>query len=481
MNYIFILINFFVLLNCKLIDNSPITIKVEYPPSTTFIGNDGGLVIFETDYREIDDGSQIFNYKDIEEKTKFDLEINGTNTQNSYDLKCRLYKQKGSPNYSQNIYLFCDLEKGLKEEKESFNIQKNIDIQYSTQNITINMNVQSLDLYITNVPFIYPPKEEINVKESDEKITLELNYALYNDEPLILMEDEKDIKSFPLIDCKKESKILKCEILKKDFDKQANTVNKFRMYFLHTNNDRTRFKRLQLFSITINYPQVTKTDVYIGLVKLLDHEADQGNFITFETNVTDINMLKTKYIEGVSDGVHCFLMKYEESKPLYLICALSQSGEQKPGTTLGFSDNNLHYKYNFILQPGTNEEIVTITQNYNAILFGTVFPQILDFTTQDSLNIYLAGEGMKRQTSSLRLNENGADLSCKLLDDELKVCTVPSSHFNGKSGNYFIRHKNSFNRYVADYSLPAVTVKVNSDKINKYSFGLLILVCLMLL
>ena len=53
MNYIFILINFFVLLNCKLIDNSPITIKVEHP--TTFIGNDGGLVIFETDYREIDD------------------------------------------------------------------------------------------------------------------------------------------------------------------------------------------------------------------------------------------------------------------------------------------------------------------------------------------------------------------------------------------------------------------------------------------
>ena len=46
MNYIFILINFFVLLNCKLIDNSPITIKVEYYRDT-FIGNDGGLVILE--------------------------------------------------------------------------------------------------------------------------------------------------------------------------------------------------------------------------------------------------------------------------------------------------------------------------------------------------------------------------------------------------------------------------------------------------
>lgn len=265
---------------------------------------------------------------------------------------------------------------------------------------------------------------------------------------------------------------------KKDLDIQAQTTNSFQLKYLNIANNHIKLRKASYVArININYVDVTKEDIYFKLVKLLDHEVDKGNFFVYETNVTNIDLVKTSYIEQLNDGVYCFLMKYEESKPLYYICTVMDSGKFTIGTK-GFTDNNLHYKYNFILPDGTNDETITVSENYNTVISGFIYPETIDFNKKDSYEIFLVGEKTSL-LNNIRLNENGGNLACTDIRDDIKKCSVPRSHFDGKSGIFFIRHKNSLNKYVVDY--PLGRINVNFGKINNYSFGLIFLVCLILL
>ena len=129
--------------------------------------------------------------------------------------------------------------------------------------------------------------------------------------------------------------------------------------------------------------------------------------------------------------------------------------------------------------PERNDDPINITQPKNTYLY-YVFPETLDFSSTDSIEITISGRRTDRLTD-IRLNPDGEDLDCKFINS-LKVCTVPKSHFKN-GGYYYIHHKNNLNKYSTNYEifgvkviLPPDTGDKNTGRINNNS---LIQICLL--
>ena len=148
MQYIFIFLCSFALLNCKIeFSQDSLTIDVNMGYISSYIGSSEpklGLTVHK-------DENDFFDASDIEDKTKFSLSITGNNT-NTYDLNCRLWK-----NEEKYIAVFCDFEADFKAT-EAFPINDAVNITYnSTKNVTINFNIESLELRKIEgkIPFLY--------------------------------------------------------------------------------------------------------------------------------------------------------------------------------------------------------------------------------------------------------------------------------------------------------------------------------------
>ena len=117
--------------------------------------------------------------------------------------------------------------------------------------------------------------------------------------------------------------------------------------------------------------------------------------------------------------------------------------------------------------------------NYVSVYF--IYPEVLDFSKKDSINIFLESE-QQNWFTPLRLNQEGDDLECRYDWSTLMVCKVPKSHFNdAKNGYYYIRHKNEANEYKAHYESFGVVVELSGYHIKVSSsyiflFGLLSLI-----
>ena len=112
------------------------------------------------------------------------------------------------------------------------------------------------------------------------------------------------------------------------------------------------------------------------------------------------------------------------------------------------------------------------------------YPETLDFTLTDSLTIYIYTPWSK-YINNIRLNENGEDLDCSDVL-AIKKCTVKKDHFkNRESGYYLIHHKNNVDKYVAndeDFGVNVIIAPIvnKSGNLNKFTFGLLTLLCLLI-
>ena len=112
MKYIFIFAISFFLINCKTIsDDQTIDMTAQFEGDQE-VSRENPIIVFETNYH---DDNNIFNVDDIEENTKFDLEITGTETGTKYVSKCRLWKSLDSPVYKPHIQIFCKPENNLEK------------------------------------------------------------------------------------------------------------------------------------------------------------------------------------------------------------------------------------------------------------------------------------------------------------------------------------------------------------------------------
>ena len=306
----------------------------------------------------------------------------------------------------------------------------------------------------------------------------------YNDEKLFIYH-HKNYNSAPIENCKKENKILKCEVSKEKLDIIAKKNNELEVFFL---NEHLGFEDFNFVKpIKINYPDTQKEDIHFNFVKISNPDVEINYFVNIETNIINLPILKTTLFTlhlSQDHSTECLFIKHEKSKPLYLSCSAGFTGNFTVEGIEGFSAREIHYKYNFYADPQDFNGTIKSTEPYNSAILN-VYPETLDFTKKDSLEVYVNTQ-MNTLINNIRLNPDGEDLKCDDIGN-YKKCIVDKSHFKDKkTGYYLIHHKNNVGEYTTNYESFGVNVILsgnsgNAGEISKYSFSLFALFCLLVL
>ena len=159
------------------------------------------------------------------------------------------------------------------------------------------------------------------------------------------------------------------------------------------------------------------------------------------------------------------------------------------GEIKGFTKNDIHYKYNFKLLSGRNDNQLSSISPKRSFVY-KAHPNTLDFINTDSIDFYIAKENFN-DLENIRINPDGNNLSCKKIG-KIKKCTVTKDHFKDKSsGYYYIHHKDTTDKYSKNCEAFGFKVTLpggggnesdgNAASFNKYSFAWIALLGLLLI
>ena len=206
-----------------------------------------------------------------------------------------------------------------------------------------------------------------------------------------------------------------------------------------------------VYGIYITQQPIEKIHIYVDITKLLENVTETGSIIAYETDIdrNDISKLITdKFIMEFDNGEQYCYFKKNSANNLLLLCMVSESGEihLKQIKNEKYLDN-IHYKYNFRIQPFENNEIIHIDQLGSSI--NCVYPEYLDFSLEDSLTIrYLAKSPLNLK--NLKINpDTDSYIECEDLTG-MKKCIVSKSHFENKEIGYYYTH---FINHLSYYSI----------------------------
>ena len=485
MKKFFIFLTILVLLNCKKESNKDLIIDIISMNANYYIGKENGIIAAWGE-KTI---SGVFNRSDMEEKTQFDMELT-CDSNETYALNCRLWLGD-----EDRIILFCNFNESLNSSDYIGKALITSFANYYDYNLVINFHINNMVLYKLdyNIPFLYSAPININVDQQSNKISFDLKIDSYNEEPLFVRAPYYRVVRIEK--CEKKEKTLKCEIPKENIDVIATTETTLEVIYI---NDFKGWNTFEFVSpIKLTYTGVTKENVYFKLEKLQENIVDISSYVTFSTNVTNLPILKTNTFNlyfSQDVKTECFYIKPDKSQPLYITCYASKTLENFViGEMNGFTKDNIHYKYNFILAPGRSDDKISIREPKGSYIIHT-FPEILDYSKSGSdIDVYFAVESVDG-IRGIRLNVDKNDLECQDIVN-IKKCKVPKSHFEGKTGGYYpIRHINNNNVYAIDFETLGIQVKLGdsptpgptpgpggSGKFNQYSFGLLALLSVLIL
>ena len=110
--------------------------------------------------------------------------------------------------------------------------------------------------------------------------------------------------------------------------------------------------------------------------------------------------------------------------------------------------NEIHYKYNFIIQPFEMEDSIFLIDKPGAKVF-LMYPENINLASSNSSIIrFIMNNSSLIEGIKLNLDSK-SDLECEDLN-RMKKCIVPKSHFYMKRSGYFnLYHKN----YIEDMLL----------------------------
>ena len=281
----------------------------------TIIGKNGFFSIV-TNYT---DEKNIFEFSDIEEKTRFNIFIPNYNKNGNlyYKVDCRLWKPKND-----KIKILCKLTDYLglspiKIKSTLFSYKKYKFVLKSFQIFAIQT--------IKNIPYLYSDKNIINIEEDKPYYDLKFKIEEYNNEPLFLKRknesEDNYLTEWILEDYNVEGKDLTCKIEKdKIIENLYYNVEIFELYY-YFSWERELNKFSGVSDIIINYNVSKKEDIFIGLTKLLQNNLDSRYYISYETNITYISNILTDYFSYVTNINSYFCrMKKSTNKPLLFFC-----------------------------------------------------------------------------------------------------------------------------------------------------------------
>ena len=366
------------------------------------------------------------------------------------------------------LVALCYLDENIP--KGVYHFYLNESITYNNYNITILNNFPhsfvKLDM---NVPQLYSSEQTINVEDGKESYEIKFKISAYNNnDKIYLIKGQFCI--IPLKNCKSENGELKCIISKSILDQitKKNGDYFYIGYYTYQNSILT-FELVH--QIYINYLNINKKKIYVGITKLIDNITDYYSYVTYETNVTDISKFYSdlevfKLSFDNDQTFECGLRKYD-NYPLLLMCRIFKLGIfslSKIEKAKNFTDVNI--RYDFIIQPVNIKETFIC---YSAALYygyiRYIFNEILDFSSNDNLTIEYLFDFHPEETKGLTFNKNASDLEC-VINGKIKTCIVPKSHFEGKSGYYFTMHQNHFKGKSISYEVPPIKVILSNSNIS---------------
>lgn len=141
-----------------------------------------------------------------------------------------------------------------------------------------------------NLPYLYSYEQIINIDDDKDSYQLKFIIESYQNEIFLIGGKFLNIKL--LNNCEINEKELTCEIKKEDLIEilQKDGGNLFLYYW-------KKYSEIQQYEnviITVNAKNIQKEDIYVGINKLLDNTLQEGNFVSYETNVTNISNLITE-------------------------------------------------------------------------------------------------------------------------------------------------------------------------------------------
>lgn len=310
MKYIFLFINIFILLKCKTEVNEDLIITFGRSISQS-VGSESQFLYFESTYG---DDNNTFDDSDIEKNTNFEIKTSSTSSGNQYFLNCRLWR-----NQPKNILAFCKFQKDLKE-KETVAFEDEVSLQYKDNNIKLIFKIEEMTISVLNskFPFIYSRQKRIDITQEKKDYVLSFDAEVYNNEPLILDGQSSKIKNkLALENCKFQSKTINCIIDKNELDIIAKKEMEFQLCIIH--DEIGYFSASLVGHVFINYPNVQQEDIYFDLVNIVYNNVEEYSSVTFETNITNIDKIRTESIQYIKieeyKKLNCYFIKHDK---LYL-------------------------------------------------------------------------------------------------------------------------------------------------------------------
>ena len=146
----------------------------------------------------------------------------------------------------------------------------------------------------------------------------------------------------------------------------------------------------------------------VNITESLVPISEISSIYAYNTNVDYIPNLNSKefILEFATGNQTCYFKKKNNSN-LLLLCSATEEGE----IYLGKIEeeiilNDIHYKYNFLIQPVDNNKVINIKEigSYVAL----VYPGTLDFTSQNNLIIrYIMSSPLNEK--EIKLNPDSSD------------------------------------------------------------------------
>ena len=453
--------------------------SIENPADNSwFFGKDESGFSFKTDYY---DNENIFDSQKIESETHFETSISGKSDSSIYKLSCRLWKADDN-----NINSICRFKGQLKNDSYYLN---NANFIYNNNyNISLGCkcNAFKITQYNFNIPFLYAPKQIIDINNDKNYFELKFNIELYNNEILIFFNIDIGWGStIDLENCEKINKQLICKVSKEQLLKYMSgpaqncrletLINE--LYFPYV------FDGVERIIVNSN---IEKKNIYVQITKLLKKVIENSGTLVYEKNVTNIFDLTTNSFRLASSNLDMFcLLKKTEKDPLLLICQIFKfkTGEKSLGNIDEMKAlETVNINYNFHIIPVNNSEVFNVLEDYGGFALYS-HPQTFDYTKESSVVLYIGGDGINN-IEGISLNIEKGILSCTY-GTQIRICDVPNSHFDGKTdGDYYFYYTNKLGEKVRLYELTPAKVILSGKGNNStwlYKAYMLLFVLLSLL
>ena len=425
-----------------------------------------GMFALNTNTSEFD----IFDESDIEDQIFY---TNYSVDYFVYNLKCNFWKPK-----EENTTILCKVID--KKNRPSGSTNPDF-IVYKYIDKTIKIIFKFYPYFSNNyLPFLYADKQEIDLSDGKGIYELKFKIGVYKDEDFIAIYSDKPAYYYIHSNCKIQGKELVCKLPRKLIEGNMISESKsFYVTFYGENYIDSGFG--YILGVYIYNKNPHKEVVYISLTNLLTDAMNQYEFVSYDTNVTNISAVSTSQFSIMFNHIKkkertssvCMLKKFNGNESLKLFCDI-RWGDMGNYTLEEFDYdvplNNINNKYSFIIKGSKNDQIFSYSYEYMGEIF-SLKPEVLNFADKDILNISFIGRISKER--GLSLDSDLPDLDCKYYywnyASYYFTCTIHKNYFKGKkNGIYYVHIANHLGHKNALYHLPPINVILNGNYLIKF-------------